>query len=159
MRGVHTDRARSAPAQSGQGRALGSVAVNDVGRGVRDPRRDCAQGAEIGVIELPADSEPAHTERELGGKLGERRVSARTAGQSIGNEPHAMPALGLAAGNIEHMPEKTADWRAQDVQDVERSGRRRAAIAADRCAGRAGFAIRHRLSLDGGVPVGHRSIP
>ncbi len=158
MRGVRADCARRAPAQSGKRSAFGAMPVNDVRRGLRDPRRDGTQGAKVGVIELPADGEPAHTEREFRGEFGKRGIGARATGQSVGNESHAMSKLGLAAGYIEHVPEKTADRCAQDVQDVERRVRRRATIATDRCAGSAGF-IRRRLNLDSGAPVGHRSIP
>jgi hypothetical protein len=112
----------------------------------------------IGIVKLSADGEPAHAESELRRKLSKRRVRVRTAGQGVGNEPNAMPEIGLPARNIEHMPKKTANRRAQDVQDFQRSDRRRDVIPAGR-AGRHGFAAGCRFHLDGGPPVGHRTVP
>src|ERR1700691_5751233 len=133
--------------------------VNDVGRSLSDPRRDRAQGVKVGVIELPAYGEPAYAECELGRKFGKGRVRPRTAGQSVGDEPDAMPEIGLTTGNIEHMPEKPADRRPQDVQDFQRGGQRRKAIPDDRRGGPGGLASGRRFYLDGGPSVGHRSVP
>jgi hypothetical protein len=108
---------------------------------------------------LAANGEPAHAEGELWRKFSKGCVRVRTAGQCVGNESHAMPEIGLTAGNIQYMPEKTADRRAQDVQDFQRSGDRREAIPADGRGGPDGFAPGRRFHLDGGPSVGHRSVP
>jgi hypothetical protein len=61
--------------------------------------------------------------REGGRKLRQRRLGPRAAARRIGNYADPVAARRLSAREIEHMAEQPANGRAQDMQDVEGSGR------------------------------------
>ena len=91
-------------------------------------------------------------------EIGERGIGARPASGRIDDQAYAMTALGLAAGDVEHVTEKTAERRPQDVQNLQR---RRAwpwpYVRTHRCSGGTGgdgYLHRH-----GGPPVAHHANP
>ncbi len=58
-------------------------------------------------------------EREPRRKFGENSVGARAAGRAVDDQADAMAALDLALRDIHHVPEQSAERRAQNMQNLE----------------------------------------
>jgi hypothetical protein len=52
--------------------------------------------------------------------LRQRRLGALAAGKAIGDDADMVAAVGLSVGQIEDVPENSADRRAHRVQDTKR---------------------------------------
>ena len=133
--------------------------MQHVRRGQRDVPRDKAQRADIGRPQLAGDGDALQPERQMRRKLGQRGVGLRPSGGRIDDEAYAMAALGLAAGDVDHMTEQSAERRAQDVHDLQRPRRRgfdnAERFGVHRGIGRNGGGGFHRC---GSPPVAHGEI-
>ena len=100
------------------------MTMHDIGFGLRRASRYVACRRDVAQAQVPAHLYPAHSERELGGKLGKALLRPRTAGRCIGDKAHAVTVRNLPARKVEHMAEKPAYRCAQDVQDIESAAHR-----------------------------------
>ena len=81
--------------------------------------RNRAQRRHVGGAKLAGDRHAFQSEREVRGELGEHGLGTLAAGHAVDDEPDAMAAFGLTAGDIEDMTEQAAERRAQNVHDLE----------------------------------------
>ena len=105
--------------QPRQRRALGAVAVQDVGLECRNPARDTVQRENVARIELAGDGGALEAERQAGCKLGKNGFGPRATRGAVDEQTDLMAAPGLALHQIDHMPEQAAERGAQDVQDFQ----------------------------------------
>jgi hypothetical protein len=68
---------------------------------------------------LPQHRDTLDPERQNGFERREVSLRAVAAGQGIDHETDFMAARDLLAGEVEDMPEQTAEWRAKNVQDAQ----------------------------------------
>ncbi len=123
MRGVDADRAGVAR-QARIGAALGAVAVQHIGAAVARALGDVGHRLHVAPGEVAAHRDAGEAELQLRRQRRERRIGARPAGGRVGDDADLMAALGLSAGEIEHVAEQAADGGAHDVNDPERASRR-----------------------------------
>jgi hypothetical protein len=106
------------------GAAFGTVPVQHFGTRVGGPARHMRDRGHVTRTDLPAHGHTAHAERKQRRQVRERGFRPGAAGGRVDDEADPVPALRLAARQIEHMPKQPADRGAQHVQDVEACGRR-----------------------------------
>ena len=116
---IGADRMAEIRHQARQRRALGAVAVQDVGLKRRNPARDAVQRVNVARIELARNGGRARSRGQAGRKLGKNGFGARAARGAVDEQTDLMPAPGLALHQIDHMPEQAAERGAQDVQDFQ----------------------------------------
>ena len=66
------------------------------------------------------DGEPVNAKLHARGNLGQCGVRTLAAGQAIGDQTDLMAALRLTVGEIENVPDDSADRGAHGMQDTER---------------------------------------
>jgi hypothetical protein len=95
------------------------MAVNDVRLRFRDARVYMPDTADITGAEMARERMFGNTKRQIMREPGQHVIRAGAAGTAVGDQPNMMPAGGLAARKIDHMPEQPADRRAKNMQDVQ----------------------------------------
>src|SRR5436190_161488 len=75
---------------------------------------------EVGRPELALHGKPRDAELHLRCDSRERGLGAGAAGCAVADDADVMTARGLAARDIEDVPENAADWRTGNVHDLER---------------------------------------
>ena len=74
---------------------------------------------DIAPARVPAHRNPTHPERKLRIKSGKYCFRLGAAGRGIGDDPDPMPARRLAAREVDHVPEKPAQRRPQDMENIQ----------------------------------------
>jgi hypothetical protein len=103
------------------GAAFGAVAVQHVDGHTGGPPRHMRNRRHIPQADLPAHGHAADAERKRGRQIRQLSLCRGAAGRSIGDDADPVPARRLAARQIEHMPEQSADRSAQHMQNVDAS--------------------------------------
>ena len=83
-------------------------------------RDTCDEAHEVGGPELALHGKPRDAELHLRRDGRERGLGAGAAGRAVADDADVMTARGLAARDIEDMPENAADRSAGDMHDLER---------------------------------------
>ena len=81
---------------------------------------DPQEGEQIGRAELAVDREPRNAKLERGRDCSQSRFGPRPAGRAVADDADVVAARGLAAGDVEDVPEDSADRGARHVHDPER---------------------------------------
>ena len=104
--------------QPDEGAALGAVAVQYVGVECREMTRHLRGSPDVGRAELARHGKPRDAELHLRRDSRERGLGAGAAGRAVADDADLVAARGLAARDIEDVPEDAADRGARDVHDL-----------------------------------------
>jgi hypothetical protein len=106
--------------QAGICAALGAVAVHDVGTRIGHALRHVGNGIEVAQIDVAAHRQPGQAKGEVAREIGQNCVRGGTACHRVGDDADLVTQRGLAAREIDHVAEQSADRRAQNVEDFQR---------------------------------------
>ncbi len=101
-----------------EGAALGAVSVQHVRMERRAMPRYLHEAREVSRPELALHGKPRDAELHLRRDSRERGLGAGAAGRAVADDADVMTARGLAARDIEDVPENAADRSTGDVHDL-----------------------------------------
>ena len=120
MRRVDANGFLRAGFQPDEGAGLGAVAVQHVRLQPLDQAHEMRPHQHVGGKRFAADGEAMHAELQARRDFLQRRLGAFAAGEAVGDDADVMAAIGLSVGEIQDVPEDSADRRAHRVQDTKR---------------------------------------
>jgi hypothetical protein len=94
------------------------VAVQDVRAQGAVSARERPHHGRVAEVGIASHRHPGDAESEQRPELGKHLVGPLAAGRRIAEQPDVVPALGLRAGHIEHVPKQAAERSPEDVQDA-----------------------------------------
>src|SRR5436305_4272449 len=126
MRRIRADRAsleRQEAGEPGKAAAFRSMAVDHVRPYVAEARLDAKKVEKVARVRQPPDGQPQESECEARTQLLQHAIGLGAAGQGIRDQADFMAAGDLLAREIENVTEKPAKWRAEHMDDPQRSSR------------------------------------
>ena len=113
------ERPIAADGESSIGRAFGAMAVQDVGFCLRHPSRHVSRRGHIGKPDLSRHRDPGQSKWESRFQLLEHSVRKIAAGRRIADDADLVTMRQLSSHDVDHMSEKPANRRAEDMNDSQ----------------------------------------
>ena len=120
MRSVDADGVLRAATQAEECAGLGPMAVQNVRIETADRAHELRPGHKVERTGFPSDCNTIDAELHARCNLGQCLIGTFAAGQAVGDDPDMVAALGLTIGEVEDVPNDSADRRARRVQDTKR---------------------------------------
>ena len=124
VRRIGADRTRGIECQARIGAAFCAVAVHHVRACSGNSPHDVAEYGRVARAEVPAHRNPRQAQRKRGLKFPECLRGTGATGIAVCNQPDAMAASDLFAGEIQDVAIKASHRRPEHVQNIQRGNRR-----------------------------------